>query len=99
MVIKKNGIEILSLKDWERLGGPKSHDQWVDDRSAYETSRYRVRSCNQTSSWLHSGTIYRFTQEVAPPAPESFFSLNNCCQVLQSNNQAGCPATPVNGCP
>ncbi len=39
MAIKKNGIEILSLKDWELRAGPKSHDHWVDDRSAKEVAR------------------------------------------------------------
>lgn len=39
MAIKKNGIEILSLKDWELRAGPKRHDQWVDDRSAKEVAR------------------------------------------------------------
>ena len=39
MAIKKNGIEILTLEDWELRAGPKSHDQWVDDRSAKEVAR------------------------------------------------------------
>jgi hypothetical protein len=39
MPIIKNGIEILSLEDWELRAGPKSHDQWVDDRSAKEAAR------------------------------------------------------------
>lgn len=39
MAIKKNGIEILSLEDWELRAGPKRHDQWVDDRSAKEAAR------------------------------------------------------------
>ena len=39
MAIIKNGIEIRSLEDWELRAGPKSYDQWVDDRSAKELAR------------------------------------------------------------
>lgn len=37
--IAKNGSPILSLEDWARLAGPKSKNQWVDDRSAKEFAR------------------------------------------------------------
>ena len=39
MGIKKQNIELTSLEDWARLAGPKSPDQWVDDRSAKEVAR------------------------------------------------------------
>jgi hypothetical protein len=39
MNITKNGTPITSLEDWEKRAGPKSPDQWVDDRSAKETAR------------------------------------------------------------
>lgn len=39
MPIIKNGVEILSLEDWAFRAGPKSHDQWVDGRSAKEAAR------------------------------------------------------------
>ena len=45
MPIYKGKSEITSLADWEALGGPKSRDQWVPDRSAMEAAR----------SWLHDG--------------------------------------------
>ncbi|MEQ1628600.1 MAG: hypothetical protein ABL965_14475 [Nitrospira sp.] len=39
MPIIKNGFELRSLEDWELRAGPKSHEQWVDDRSAKEAAR------------------------------------------------------------
>jgi hypothetical protein len=39
MGIKTQNIELTSLEDWARLAGPKSPDQWVDDRSAKEVAR------------------------------------------------------------
>jgi hypothetical protein len=39
MSIKKRDIEFTSLEEWARLAGPKSPDQWVDDRSAKEVAR------------------------------------------------------------
>jgi hypothetical protein len=39
MSIRKHNIELTSLDEWARLAGPKSPDQWVDDRSAKEVAR------------------------------------------------------------
>jgi hypothetical protein len=39
MSIRKHNIELTSLEEWARLAGPKSPDQWVDDRSAKEVAR------------------------------------------------------------
>ena len=39
MSIRKQNIELTSLEEWARLAGPKSPDQWVDDRSAKEVAR------------------------------------------------------------
>jgi hypothetical protein len=39
MSIRKRNIELTSLEEWFRLAGPKSPDQWVDDRSAKEVAR------------------------------------------------------------
>jgi hypothetical protein len=39
MAISKNGILITSLEDWGSRAGPKSPNQWVDDRSAKEIAR------------------------------------------------------------
>jgi uncharacterized protein DUF6946 len=39
MSIKKRNIELTSLEEWARLAGPKSPDQWADDRSAKEVAR------------------------------------------------------------
>jgi hypothetical protein len=39
MSIRKRNIELTSLEEWARLAGPKSPDQWVDDRSAKEVAR------------------------------------------------------------
>lgn len=45
--IRKNGQVIASLTDWEKYAGPKSSDQWVDDRSAKEAAR----------AWLAGGEL------------------------------------------
>jgi len=39
MTISKNGAALLTLEDWQRLGGPKKAEQWVDGRSAKEAAR------------------------------------------------------------
>jgi len=39
MTISKNGAVLLTLEDWQRLGGPKKPEQWVDGRSAKEAAR------------------------------------------------------------
>lgn len=39
MSIERNGIRIISIGDWKTFAGPKSLDQWVEDRSAYELAR------------------------------------------------------------
>ena len=39
MTISKKGATILTLEDWQRLGGPKKTEQWVDGRSAKEAAR------------------------------------------------------------
>jgi hypothetical protein len=39
MTIIKNGINILTLEDWERHAGPKRQLQWKDGRSAKEAAR------------------------------------------------------------
>ena len=39
VTISKGGIPLTSLSQWERHAGPKSADQWVDDRSAKEVAR------------------------------------------------------------
>lgn len=36
MRAERNTHHIASLKDWEEFAGPKSADQWVEGRSAYE---------------------------------------------------------------
>ena len=38
MRLEKDGIAITCLKDWQRLAPPKSPDQWVEGRSAYEVA-------------------------------------------------------------
>jgi len=38
-VIKKNGVVISTLAQWEELAGPKREHQWSPERSAYETAR------------------------------------------------------------
>jgi hypothetical protein len=43
--ISKNGVELLTLSQWERHAGPKSSNQWVDGRSAKESAR----------AWLEGG--------------------------------------------
>jgi hypothetical protein len=39
MRVEKNGTPITSLEDWRRLAPPKSLDQWVEGRSAFELAR------------------------------------------------------------
>jgi hypothetical protein len=39
MAIRKNGILILTLEDWEKHAGPKSKIHWKDGRSAKESAR------------------------------------------------------------
>jgi hypothetical protein len=39
MGIVKNGQSITTLAAWEELGGPKSKEHWVADRSAMEVAR------------------------------------------------------------
>jgi hypothetical protein len=38
MRLEKDGIPITCLEDWRRLAPPKSPDQWVEGRSAYEVA-------------------------------------------------------------
>ncbi len=45
MTISKGGVPLLTLEDWQRLGGPKKPEQWVDGRSAKEAAR----------AWLEAG--------------------------------------------
>ena len=39
MTISKGGVALSCLDDWQRLGGPKRANQWVDGRSAKEAAR------------------------------------------------------------
>ena len=39
MRIDKNGRQVASLDNWKRFAGPKTDDQWVPGRSAYELAR------------------------------------------------------------
>jgi Domain of unknown function (DUF6946) len=39
MRLHKNGTIITSLEDWKRRAPPKSEDQWVEGRSAFEMAR------------------------------------------------------------
>ena len=39
MPISKDGIAILSLREWEMRAGPKNPNHWVDGRSAKEAAR------------------------------------------------------------
>jgi hypothetical protein len=39
MTITKDGQPILDLADWRKRAGPKSSDQWREDRSAMEAAR------------------------------------------------------------
>lgn len=45
MTIMKDGVELLSLRDWQEKAGPKSKDQWKQGRSAMEVAR----------AWLEGG--------------------------------------------
>ena len=45
MAISKGGIALTSLEAWQTHAGPKSSDQWVNDRSAKEVAR----------AWLETG--------------------------------------------
>lgn len=40
VTITKNGQPILDLDHWSRVAGPKSAQQWVEDRSVMEAARY-----------------------------------------------------------
>jgi len=46
MLIQKNGVTITCVDDWKRLAPPKSDDQWVEGRSAFELA----------NAWCGSGT-------------------------------------------
>jgi len=54
MTISKNGNPILTLDEWERLAGPKSPDQWRDDRSAKEVAR----------AWLEAAVLGGMPEEI-----------------------------------
>jgi hypothetical protein len=47
MRIEKDGRLIADLTDWEKFAPPKSKDQWVEGRSAYELAR----------AWCGSGVV------------------------------------------
>ena len=46
MLIQKNGAPITCIDDWKRLAPPKSDDQWVEGRSAFELA----------NAWCGTGT-------------------------------------------